>query len=97
MHGHFGQIVRGYIYLRHPYNILKSILIKALTTNDLTQKELFDREHELLIRLNHPNLVQFFGYTVKQTYALIEHSDLGDLYTFLSTTQCVKQDQISLS
>ncbi len=50
-----------------------------------------------MISLNHPNLVQFFGYTVKQNYALIEHSDLGDLYTFLSTTQCVQQDQVSLS
>lgn len=50
-----------------------------------------------MVRLSHPNLVQFFGYTLKQNYALVEHSDLGDLYTFLSTTRCVQEDQISLS
>ncbi|CAF1648624.1 unnamed protein product, partial [Adineta ricciae] len=97
VNGCFGTIVRGYIYLRHPYDVLKPILIKALTTNDPTQKELFDKEHEIMVRLSHPNLVQFFGYTLKQNYALVEHSDLGDLYTFLSTTRCVQEDQISLS
>lgn len=109
------QIVRGYIYLRHPYDVLKPILIKALTTHDSIQKyssspsiervrhtllpsrEVFDKEHEIMARLNHPNLVQFFGYTTKQNYALIEHSDLGDLHTFLSTTRCLQQDQVSLS
>jgi serine/threonine protein kinase len=55
-------------------------------------RELFDKEHELLSRLNHPNLVQFFGYTLKQNYALIEHSNMGDVHTFLSN-----QDQLSLS
>jgi hypothetical protein len=48
-------------------------------------------------RLNHPNLVQFFGYTQKQNYALIEHSNLGDLYTFLFNTQCVQHEQALLS
>ncbi|UJR26817.1 hypothetical protein I4U23_008130 [Adineta vaga] len=97
INGCFGTIVRGYIYLRHPYDVLKPILIKALTTTDPIQKELFDKEHDIMARLSHPNLVQFFGYTLKQGYALVEHSDLGDLYTFLSTTRCVQEDQISLS
>ncbi|CAF3931113.1 unnamed protein product [Rotaria sp. Silwood2] len=95
--GCFGTIVRGYIYLRHPCDILKPVLIKALTTNDSIQKELFDKEHELMYRLNHPNLVQFYGYTLKQNYALIEYSNLGDLYTFLSTRQCIQHDQVSLT
>jgi hypothetical protein len=50
-----------------------------------------------MTRLNHPNLVQFFGYTLKQDYALIEHSNLGDLYTYLLTTQCAHPNQASLS
>ncbi|CAF3869605.1 unnamed protein product [Rotaria sp. Silwood2] len=95
--GCFGTIVRGYIYLRHPCDILKPVLIKALTTSDSIQKELFDKEHELMYRLNHPNLVQFYGYTLKQNYALIEYSNLGDLYTFLSTRQCIQHDQVSLT
>jgi len=50
-------------------------------------RELFDNEHKLLNHLHHPNLVQFYGYTIKQNYALIEHSDLGDLYTHLLTSK----------
>lgn len=50
-------------------------------------RELFTKEHELLNQLNHPNIVQFYGYTIKQNYAVIEHSDLGDLYTYLSTSK----------
>jgi len=50
-------------------------------------RNLFDKEHELLNCLQHPNLVQFYGYTIEQNYALIEHSDLGDLYTCLSTSE----------
>ncbi len=60
-------------------------------------RELFNKEHELINHLNHPNIVQFFGYTHKQNYAIIEHSNLGDLYTFLSNTQYIQNDQISLS
>ncbi|CAF3407810.1 unnamed protein product [Rotaria sp. Silwood1] len=97
MDGCFGTIIRGYIYLRHPCDILKPILIKALTTNNSIQKELFDEEHELMYHLNHPNLVQFYGYTLKQNYALIEYSNLGDLYTFLSTRQRIQHDQVSLT
>lgn len=90
--GCFGRIIRGYIYIRHPYDILKPVLIKALTTNDSIQKDLFNKEHEILNRLNHPNLVQFFGYTFKQNYAIIEHNTLGDLHTFLK-----QNDQLVLS
>ncbi|CAF3613319.1 unnamed protein product [Rotaria sordida] len=97
MDGCFGTIIRGYIYFRHPCDILKPVLIKALTTNDSIQKELFNKENELMYRLNHPNIVQFFGYTLKQNYALIEHSNLGDLYTLLSTTQCIQHDQVPLT
>ena len=50
-------------------------------------RERFDKEHTLLNYLNHPNLVQFYGYTTEQNYALIEHSDLNDLYTYLSVSQ----------
>ena len=50
-----------------------------------------------MARLSHPNLVQFFGYTVKQNYALVEHSNLGDLHTYLLTTQCLQHDQASPS
>ncbi|CAF3035602.1 unnamed protein product [Rotaria socialis] len=95
--GCFGTIVRGYIYLRQPYDILKPILIKALITNDSIQKELFNQEHELMNRLSHPNLVQFFGYSIKQNYALVEHSNLGDLHTFLSTKQRLQQDEPTIS
>ncbi len=53
----------------------------------LFSRELFHKEHEFLSQLNHPNLVQFYGYTIEQNYAVIEHSDLGDLHTYLLTTQ----------
>jgi len=58
----------------------------------LSYRDLFNKEHELLNRLSHPNLVQFFGYTFKQNYAIIEHSSLGDLHTFLK-----QNDQLTLS
>lgn len=95
--GCFGTIVRGYIYLREPFDILKPILIKALTSEDSREKDLFDREHQLWSRLTHPNLVQFFGYSLKDDYALIEHSNLGDLYSYLHTSHCLQPNQPSLS
>lgn len=60
-------------------------------------RELFNEEHELMNRLNHPNLTKFFGYSYKQNYALVEHSNLGDLHTFLSTKQRLPQDQAIIS
>lgn len=60
-------------------------------------RDLFDREHQLWSRLTHPNLVQFFGYSLKDDYALIEHSNLGDLYSYLHTSHCLQPNQASLS
>ena len=60
-------------------------------------RDLFDREHQLWSRLTHPNLVQFFGYSLKDDYALIEHSNLGDLYSYLHTSYCLQPNQPSLS
>jgi serine/threonine protein kinase len=53
----------------------------------LFSRELFHKEHELLNQLNHPNIVQFYGYTIEQNYALIEHTDVADLYTYLFISQ----------
>lgn len=58
---------------------------------------MFGKEHELMNHLDHPNLAKFFGYTLKQNYALVEYSNLGDLHTFLSTKKSVPHDQVSLS
>ncbi|CAF3569586.1 unnamed protein product [Adineta steineri] len=90
--GSYGTVYRGYLSFYYVNDKLKSILIKTLTTNDTNQKELFDQEHKLLRHLNHPNLVQFYGYTLQQNYAIIEHSDLNDLHTFLSTTQNISKN-----
>ncbi|CAF5050309.1 unnamed protein product [Rotaria magnacalcarata] len=87
INGSFGTMLHGYLYLNHPNEHLKRILIKILTTDDVDQKELFDREHLLLNDLTHPNLVQFYGYTIEQNYALIEHSDLNNLFAYLSTSK----------
>ena len=46
-------------------------------------RDLFDQEHVLLNYLHHPNLVRFYGYTSEQNCALVEHTDLSDLYTYL--------------
>lgn len=83
----FGMIVHGYIFLRNPRDTLKPILIKALMVDDLNQKKIFEDEHKILNRLNHPNLVQFYGLTLHKSYALIEHSNLGDLFTYLNSNQ----------
>ncbi|UJR22292.1 hypothetical protein I4U23_025350 [Adineta vaga] len=87
INGSFGSIFRGYLSSHQSNDILQPILIKTLTTTNAHQKELFDKEHELLNYLRHSNLVEFFGYTTEQNYAIIEHSDLGDLYTYLLTTR----------
>ena len=69
----------------------------VLFIEQIFSRELFDKEHELLSRLNHPNLVRFFGCTLQQRYALIEHSQLGDVHTFLSSAASHTHDQTSLS
>ncbi|CAF1084469.1 unnamed protein product [Rotaria sordida] len=92
INGCFGTIFQGYLYVHHSNDNLKRILIKILTTNDKNQKELFDQEHFLLNNLNHPNIVQFYGYTIEQNYALIEHSDLNDLYTYLLTSKNISKN-----
>ncbi|CAF3598743.1 unnamed protein product [Rotaria sp. Silwood1] len=92
INGCFGTIFQGYLYFHHSNDYLQRILIKILTTNDINQKELFDKEHLLLNSLNHPNLVQFYGYTIEQNYALIEHSDLNDLYTYLLTSKNISKN-----
>lgn len=43
----------------------------------------FKEEHRLMCALDHPNLIHFYGYTAHYRFALIEHSDLGDLHTYL--------------
>lgn len=62
-----------------------------------SSRELFDKEHELLSRLNHPNLIRFYGCSLKQNYALIEHSNLGDVHTFLSNIPSHAHEQLSLT
>ena len=73
------------------------MLLFFRSSNRFCSREFFDKEHELLSRLNHPNLVRFFGCTLKQHYALIEHSHLGDVHTFLSSTSLHTHDQTTLS
>ena len=65
----------------------KKQFISLLFRNVGSSRELFDKEHALLTHLNHSNLVEFFGYTAEKNYALIEHSDLNDLYTYLSMSK----------
>ena len=69
----------------------------SCSTHATLSRERFDEEHLVWTRLSHPNLVQFFGYTVQQNYALFEHSNLGDLYTYLLSTHCLQHDQAPLS
>ncbi|CAF1363826.1 unnamed protein product [Adineta ricciae] len=93
INGSFGSIFRGYLSAQDSNNnTLKAILIKILTTDNIDEKILFDQEHELLSSLHHPNLVQFYGYTTEQNYAIIEHSDLGDLYTYLFTSHDISKN-----
>lgn len=63
----------------------------------ILSRELFDQEHQLLNHLHHSNIAQFYGYTVDQNYALVEHSDLGDLFTHLSTSQTISYVWLFLS
>ncbi|CAF0745440.1 unnamed protein product [Didymodactylos carnosus] len=84
-HGTFGMIFRGYVFLRHPEDTLKSVLIKSLSTNGNDEaKKCYEKEYEIFGQIKHINIANLLCYTTKNNYFVMEHSDLGDLYTFLS-------------
>ena len=63
---------------------VKSLKEKDGLSNSQVKEE-FDKETEILKLLNHPNIVQIFGYIMKeQSYQMVlEFCPNGDLKTFL--------------
>ncbi|CAF0923382.1 unnamed protein product [Didymodactylos carnosus] len=91
--GTFGMLYRGYVFLRHPEDTLKSVLIKSLSNNANDEaKKCYEKEYEILSQIQHANITSLLCYTTKNNYLVMEHSDLGDLYTFLSITSKEKKN-----
>ncbi|XP_072933956.1 tyrosine-protein kinase-like otk [Epargyreus clarus] len=68
---------------------LKPVLVKALTTNDEVQLAEFRRQLELFSRVRHEHIVKLIGLCNEADphYMLLEHTDWGDLKSFLIATR----------
>ena len=67
---------------------MKSLKEKEGMSNAVVKAE-FDKETEILKLLNHPNIVQIFGYIIneKNYRMVLEYCPQGDLRKFLQTEE----------
>lgn len=80
--GNFGMVYRG--------TMDKSIQVALKTLRGAEKSEEFIREIAVLCKLNHPNLVRFYGihYTAKnETFMVLEYMGQGSLIDLLSKKQ----------
>ncbi|XP_045507783.1 tyrosine-protein kinase-like otk [Colias croceus] len=68
---------------------IRPILVKALSTKDETQLAEFRRQLELFRNVRHENISRIFGLCNESEphYMVLEHTDWGDLKTFLIATR----------
>ncbi|PRP85895.1 polymorphic outer membrane protein [Planoprotostelium fungivorum] len=59
-------------------------------------KEALDRERYVLKTVRHPNIVQYFGYTLmeEKTYLILDHADVGSLEIYFEMGGVLSQIQI---
>ncbi|XP_050675418.1 tyrosine-protein kinase-like otk [Leptidea sinapis] len=71
------------------------ILVKALTTKDECQLSEFRRQLDLFSRVRHDNMSRLIGLCNESEphYMLLEHTDWGDLKTFLIATRTVEENE----
>ncbi|XP_052747912.1 tyrosine-protein kinase-like otk isoform X2 [Galleria mellonella] len=72
---------------------MRQVLVKVLTTKDETQLSEFKRQLELFGRIRHENIVRLIGLCNEADphYMLLEHTDWGDLKSFLIATRTAEE------
>lgn len=80
--GGFGRVYAG------SWNT-RQVAIKVIRDSEPTEKQrqLFFQEAQLLARLQHPRIVQFYGISKSPFQIVIELLPRGDLYTYLTENQ----------
>ncbi|CAK1595129.1 unnamed protein product [Parnassius mnemosyne] len=73
---------------------IKPVLVKVLTTKDEVQLAEFRRQLDLFTRVRHENVVRLIGLCNEADphYMLLEHTDWGDLKSFLIATRSEEED-----
>ncbi|CAK1549369.1 unnamed protein product [Leptosia nina] len=74
---------------------VKPVLVKALTTKDENQLAEFRRQLDLFSRVRHENISRLFGLCNESDphYMVLEHTDWGDLKTFLIATRTDEENE----
>ena len=55
---------------------LKLLVSSIMTDNDVTSVKEFEHECSIMLRISHPNIVRFFGYTIMPTIKTLTGSSL---------------------
>ncbi|XP_013178668.1 PREDICTED: tyrosine-protein kinase-like otk [Papilio xuthus] len=73
---------------------IKPVLVKVLTTKDEVQLAEFRRQLDMFSRVRHENVVRLIGLCndADPHYMLLEHTDWGDLKSFLIATRSEEED-----
>ncbi|XP_034837621.1 tyrosine-protein kinase-like otk isoform X1 [Maniola hyperantus] len=74
---------------------LKPVLVKALTTKDEVQLAEFRRQLDLFSRVRHEHIARLIGLCNEADphYMLLEHTDWGDLRSFLIATRTPEENE----
>ncbi|XP_050358008.1 tyrosine-protein kinase-like otk [Nymphalis io] len=103
--GEFGDVMLGKIDMSQVKKLrnkdedgepqLKPVLIKVLTTKDEVQLAEFRRQLELFSRIRHEHLARLIGLCNEADphYMLLEHTDWGDLKSFLIATRTPEENE----
>ncbi|XP_060807988.1 tyrosine-protein kinase-like otk [Amyelois transitella] len=78
---------------------VRHVLVKTLTTKDENQLAEFRRQLDMLSRVRHDNVVRLIGLCNEMDphHMLLEHTDWGDLKTFLISTRTQEEHARYLS
>ncbi|XP_045532764.1 tyrosine-protein kinase-like otk isoform X3 [Pieris brassicae] len=74
---------------------VRAVMIKALNTKDEHQLAEFRRQLDLFSRVRHENISRLFGLCNESDphYMVLEHTDWGDLKTFLIATRTDEENE----
>ncbi|XP_045457319.1 tyrosine-protein kinase-like otk [Melitaea cinxia] len=102
--GEFGDVMLGKIDISQVRKLrnkdedgepqLKPVLVKVLTTKDEVQLAEFRRQLDLFSRIRHEHLARLIGLCneAEPHYMLLEHTDWGDLKSFLIATRTPEEN-----
>jgi serine/threonine-protein kinase len=89
------------VYLAHHEYLGKKILLKTLSTEDITDTTWlarFKREAKILARLDHPNIIKVldFGSHEKEFYISFEYFDSKDLRSYIKQNKLTEQQKTDI-